>query len=246
MSNLTYRDLLSLFLRNIIIIIISAIVCGTAAFVYCENFTDENYRASGSILSTNGGIGTNANSSAVQNTDIAASVNLLNTIKDLLNNSPKIYKELAKKTGNKYTYVQLMNAATVESQNDTSLILNVSFVLNSRNEAIEVTNMFLELCPEFIAENIAGTEVKITAESYSAVKTAPKTASTTILAALIGTVLCYAIIVFVTSVNVTIKSEEDFSMHYKIPVIGNIPDFSITNNSSSNKQTNKAKSKARR
>ncbi len=245
MTNLSYRDLLSLFLRNIIIIIISAIVCGTAAFVYCENFTDEKYRASGSILSTNGGIGNHTTTSAVQNTDIAASVNLLNTIKDLLNDSPQIYKDLAEKTGNKYTYLQLMSAATIDNKSDESLILNVSFVLNSRNEAIEVTNMFLELCPEFIASKITGTEVKITAESYSAVKTAPKTASTTLLAALVGIVLCYAIIVFVASLNITIKSDEDFSMRYNIPVLGNIPDFSVTN-TSNKKSASKAKSKARR
>ena len=44
-----------------------------------------------------------------------------------------------------------------DNKSDESLILNVSFVLNSRNEAIEVTNMFLELCPEFIASKITGT-----------------------------------------------------------------------------------------
>ncbi len=245
MTNLTYRDLLNLFLRNIIIIVISAIVCGTAAFVYCENFTDEKYRASGSILSTNGGIGNQTSTSGVQNTDIAASVNLLNTIKDLLNDSPEIYKQLAKKIDNKYTYLQLMNAATIDNKSDESLILNVSFVLNSRKEAIEVTNMFLELCPEFIASNITGTEVRITAESYSATKTSPKTASTTVLAAIIGAVLCFAVLIFITCINVTIKSDEDFAMHYNIPVLGNIPDFSITKNSN-NKNTSKAKTRTRR
>ena len=78
MNNITSRDLLNLFLRNIIIIIISAVICATGAYVYCENFTDEKFLSQGSIIVTNGGIiSEEIDGRPVNNTDIAASVNLI-------------------------------------------------------------------------------------------------------------------------------------------------------------------------
>ncbi len=126
MNNITSRDLLNLFFRNIIIIIIAAIICATGAYVYCENFTDEKFLSYGSVIVTNGGILTEEiDGKPVNNTDIAASVNLMTTVKDLLA-TPGIYQQVAEKMGNKYTAGQLMSAATIGSSSEESLIVNIS------------------------------------------------------------------------------------------------------------------------
>ena len=41
MNNITVRELLNILIKNIIIIIISAVICASGAYIYCEKFTDE-------------------------------------------------------------------------------------------------------------------------------------------------------------------------------------------------------------
>ncbi len=243
MNNITSRDLLNLFFRNIIIIILSAIICATGAYVYCENFTDEKFLSHGSIIVTNGGIvSEEIDGKPVNNTDIAASVNLMTTIKDLLT-TPGIYQQISKKMGNKYTAGQLMNAATIGSSSEESLILKVSFELYSKKDAMEATEAFLDLAPTYISSYIPGTSTQKSAPASNAYQTAPQTFTTSVAAALFGMIACFAIVFVIFAFNATIKSDEDFSLHYDIPVLGNIPDFSETHGNSGKTAS---KSKARR
>ena len=244
MNNITSRDLFNLFFRNIIVIILAAIICATGAYVYCENFTDEKFMSYGSVLVTNGGIVSNeTDSDRVNNTDIAASVNLLSTIKDLLA-TPGIYQQVSEKINHKYTPGQLMGSARISSSSEESLIIEISFELNSKKDVVEVTNTFLGLVPDYISSHIVGSRAVITAPATNAYKTAPKTFTTTLAAALFGVIASFAIVFIIFAFNATIKSDEDFSMHYDIPVLGNIPDFAATNGNQ-NKSTSKSKSKSK-
>lgn len=245
MNNLSPRELLSLLYRNIIIIIISAIVGATGAYVYSKNFTEEKYMSHGSVLVNNGGIISNeVDGDRVNNTDIAASINLMSTIKDLLV-TPGIYQQVAEAIDYKYTAGQLMNAVKITSTSAESLIIKISFELNTKKDATEVTDKFLNLVPDYISSHITGSHAIITAPATNARQTAPQTVSTTIAGGLFGAVICFAIIFVIFLLNATIKSDEDFSMRYDIPVLGNIPDFSASGRSRNN-NASKSKAKARR
>ena len=65
------------------------------------------------------------------------------------------------------------------------------------------------------------------------------------LAGLFGAIITFAIVFLIFTLNATIKSDEDFSMHYDIPVLGNIPDF-VETGKNQGKSASKSKSKARR
>ena len=251
MNNITVRELLNILIKNIIIIIISAIMCASGAYIYCEEFTDERYQAHGDILVTNGGINTNDGetnnedinnttsdntSSSVANTDVSASINLLPTIRSILSGVP-IYKEfaeyLSENSNYNYNYSALKAAANVPESDDTrSLIVTVYFELGSAQEAIDVTNHFLRFAPSYIESKIKGSRIDADPICDSAVKTAPKTMSTSFIAAILGMAIAYTIAFLITIFNSTIQSDEDFSTRYNIPVVGNIPDFSISHNNS--------------
>lgn len=250
MNNITMRELLNILIKNIIIIIISAVICASGAYIYCEKFTDERYQAQGDILVTNGGINTNDGetnnedinnttsnntSSSVANTDVAASINLLPTIRSILSGVP-IYKEfaeyLSENSNYNYNYKVLKSAATVGESDTRSLIVTVYFELGSAKEAIDITNHFLRFAPTYIESKIKGSRIDAEPVCDSAIKTAPRTMRTSLLAAILGAVIAYAIVFLVTILNSTIQSDEDFSTRYNIPVVGNIPDFSISHNNS--------------
>ena len=226
------KDLLDLLLKNLLLIILSAIICAAGAFVYCEKFTDEKFASSGSILLTNGGLITDEDGKPVENSQIAASVNLLPTIKKLLA-SPDIYETVAKQFNNKYTAGQLMGAMRLSDPEEHSLVLDISFVLSSKEDVPAVTNAFLEAASKYMASLIEGTRIYVTAPASGAYKIAPQTAKTTVVGFVLGGLLCYAIAFIIFILNVTIKSDDDFSAHYEVPVLGNIPDFDTKSNKKS-------------
>ena len=261
-NSITSRDLFNIFLKNIFIIILAAIVFAAGAYVYCEKFTPEKYRAQGEILVTNGNIGDKNNASGsentegttdgttdgttesvpetstpssgpVANTDIAASINLLPTVRSMLSGEG-IYKEFANylkaETEYNYSYSQLKAASMVDQSEKQSFYIGISFELGSREDAISITNHFLQFVPSYFERQIAGCRVSAIPDCDTAIKTAPLTSSTVTIAAIFGIIISYLIAFLISIMNSTIKSDEDFSARYSIPVIGNIPDFSVTPN----------------
>lgn len=227
MNNINIKDLINLLLKNLIAILVAAIVCGVGAFIYCKNFADEKYMSKGSILVTSTSI---SDSDRVDNGQVAASINLLSTIKDLLV-TPGIYEQVADELDNKYTAGQLMGAAKINTTDDKTLIVEISFTLGNKADAEKVTNTFLNATPGYISSYIDGSRTSVTSPAKVAVKTAPRTMQITFMFAFLGAALCYAIFFIISIFNSTIKSEEDFSEHYDIPVLGNIPDIAAPTNS---------------
>lgn len=231
MNNVSLYRLFRLFIKNIIVIALSAVVCGVAAFAYCTYFVQEKYSATGSVLATNGGSIFNESNDklSVQGADINASINLSTTIVDILL-TPDIYKQLANELDGEYTYSQLKSWATVAKRSDYSMFIDITFKANNQQEAIIITNTFLELAPDYINKFIPSSSSTAVSMADTAVKTSPKTASATIFAALVGAVICYLVVYLISLNNTTIQNEEDFKFRYDIPILGNIPNFSEVQN----------------
>ncbi len=239
MNNISARDLLHLFLKNMLIIIVAAVICGVGSFVYCENFVDEKFASTGSILVTNGGLITEEDGEALSNGEIAASINLLPTIKKLLV-TPAIFQDVAEKFNNKYSAGELIRSMHINSTEEHVLVLDITFELNSKEDVVKITDTFLNLVPDYIADLLGGARIVVTESASASYKTSPQTVKTTIIAFLIGAVLCYAIVFLISLFKGTIESDEEFSSRYDIPVIGNIPNFSLSNSKGSAKKRSQA------
>lgn len=231
MNNISLVSLVRVAIKYYYILIISALVCGIAAFSYCQFVAVPVYSAKGSVLVTNGAI-INANqdsvvtgSSKVNNTDIAASLQLADTITDILKTSD-IYKELADGTGNKYQYSQLKNMASIKRRSTDTLFIDISFSASTPEEAKTLANKFLDLAPDYILKFIPNSTAAVTTIAESATRTYPRTPVTTVAAAFIGAVISFAVVYLISFTNTTIKTESDITDNYKITLIGNIPDFS--------------------
>lgn len=230
MNEFSIYHIFRLLVKNFFIILLCAIVAGVGAFCYCEFHLEERYAATGSVVVTNGGIFDADNQTTqiagddkVNNADIAASINLLTTVKDILSTND-IYKELSEKLDGKYSYGQLKSFASISKRDDYSLFIDVKFEMNDKTEAAKITNMFLELTPEYINESIPNTRTRIYA-CDGAAKTFPRTLSTTALAMFVGALLAFVVVYVISLFNTTIESEEEFKDRYNIPVLGDIPDF---------------------
>lgn len=226
MRELSLMYLLNLAWRRIWALIAAFVLLAGIAFCYCEFAATPVYSARASVLVTNGGSISNGeleNTQSVANNDITASVNMIQTVVDILK-TPDIYKQLATKLNNKYSYQQLMGKCNVVSRSDDTMFIDVSFSSSTPEEAKRLVNAFVELAPDYISDPIPYSHSKYyTTESAS--KTYPVTSQLTIIFGLVGVVITYGVVLLIDSFDRAIKGEEDFVSRFDIPLLGTVPDF---------------------
>lgn len=231
MKNFTFLFLVRLAIKYLYILIISAALFAGVTFSYFSFTMTPVYSATGSVLVTNGAIIDTSklhsdsifDDSQINYTDISASIGMSDTIVDILKTNG-IYKQLAEKLNNKYSYQDLESITTISRKNNNSLFIYVSVATTSSEESVKIVNEFLELVPDYINSYIPGS-ASTTALSTSATASAPNIIIYSFVAAVAGAFLSYIIILLVYSTNTVIKSKNDFLERFDIPVIGTIPDF---------------------
>lgn len=232
MNNISLISLLKLALKHIYALILAGVVFAAIAFSYCKFVAVPKYSATGSILVTNGSIINDTQSSATSSTssrnisytDINASLQLADTINDILNTND-IYKELSNEDGNSYTYSNLKSRSSVKRRSTDSLFIDVTFVASTPEEALRLANKFLNLTPDYVKDYIPSANTAIATQPDRAGKTYPRTSLYTMTAGLCGVILAYAVVYIISLTNNSIKDEDDIVNHYDIPVLGNVPDF---------------------
>lgn len=232
MNNISLISLLKLALKHIYALILAGVVFAAIAFSYCKFVAVPKYSATSSILVTNGSIINDTQSSATSSTssrnisytDINASLQLADTINDILNTND-IYKELSNEDGNRYTYSNLKSRSSVKRRSTDSLFIDVTFVASTPEEALRLANKFLNLTPDYVKDYIPSANTAIATQPDRAGKTYPRTSLYTMTAGLCGVILAYAVVYIISLTNNSIKDEDDIVNHYDIPVLGNVPDF---------------------
>ena len=230
MNNISLISLLKLALKHIYALILAGVVFAAIAFSYCKFVAVPKYSATGSILVTNGSIINDTQSSATSSTssrnisytDINASLQLADTINDILNTND-IYKELSNEDGNRYTYSNLKSRSSVKRRSTDSLFIDVTFVASTPEEALRLANKFLNLTPDYVKDYIPSANTAIATQPDRAGKTYPRTSLYTMTAGLCGVILAYAVVYIISLTHNSIK--DDIVNHYDIPVLGNVPDF---------------------
>lgn len=230
MKNITLISLFNLAIKHILVIIIAAAIFAGAAFGYCEFIADARYSAKGAIMVTNGAITTDENGvkTTINNTDIVASINILDTATDILTTSD-IYKELAKKFKNKYSYQNLKAFSSVTQRENNTLFIDISFTAETPEEAVSLVNSYLDIAPKYVEEALPGTKSNIF-EADSATKVFPNTFTITAIAGFLGAIIAFAVVFFIESLDTVIHDEDDFKEKFDVPVIGSVPDFSAARN----------------
>lgn len=229
MNNITLISLAKLALKHIVAIAVAAVVCAAAAFSYCTFIASPRYSATGSLISTNGMLTREFETSSgyekgVSYTDINASIQITDTITDLLKTNG-IYKDLAKKLGGNYKYGDIKSRSSVSRRNTDSLFIDVTFTASSPEEALKLVNGYLDIAPDYVLEYIPGSTVSVTTTADKSSRVYPRTSFTTLAAALIGAVVCFGVFFVVSVINNKVHTEDDIRDNFKIMLIGNVPDF---------------------
>lgn len=233
MKNITLLSLFNLALKHIGALILAAAVFAGATLAYCEFFATPRYSATGSIVVASGAMinDPSGDKTSISNTDISASINLSDTVADILSTTG-IYKQLSERIDNDdLSFINLQARSKVVRREDYSLFMDITFEAESKEEAILLVNTFLELAPDYISEFVPGT-ASATAPCDVAKKIYPSTVTFTILAAFVGVALCFAVFLIIDMLDTIIHTEDDVTDVVDIPVIGSIPDFATAKSTS--------------
>lgn len=229
MKGITLLSLLNVALKNILILLLAAVLFGAGGFAYCEFFCSPKYSAKGSLLITNGGINMEEyvaqkdNFGTINNSDISASTSIGNIIIEMLSEN-QVYKEFSSKLDGEYSYGALKSMTSINKRNDRSLFIDITLTTGSREESIRLTNEFLAILPDYLTNNFPDMRLS----SYSADnahQVYPQSIKTTCIVAMFGAVLVYAVLFIIYLLNTSITTEDDFRERFDIPVLGSIPDF---------------------
>mgnify|MGYP004555047355 FL=1 len=224
MKEISFFDLLSLAWEKLWALLLAGIIAGGCAFGVCTFMLEDRYTATASIMVTNGAITDNTAYEKVQGTDLTASLELTDTVVELLKTS-NIFKQLENKTTYGYSYKQLKNIASISRASQDTLFVKIRFTTNSKEESINLCNAFAELVPEYVSQTLKNSNIKVVEEADSAPKVYPRTVVATAISAFIGIVICYIILLIVRNMNHTITSDEDISAVYGVPLLGTVPVF---------------------
>ena len=145
------------------------------------------------------------------------------------------------------TYKELKECITVENPSDTR-ILSITAIDKDPEMAKKIADTLAKTSADFIGDKMEVTPPKIIEEPT--IQTSPSTKKNVLIGALAGLILSAGIIILLTLMDDTIKSEEDIENYLGLTTLASIPDRKdyITGKGprNSSKTTSKKKKKRRK
>ena len=222
------RELFSLLLRRVWLIILAALLVGAAAFGYTYFMVDPLYQSSTLMYVNNSDISVGATSFSISNADLTAAQKLVDTYVVILKSRTSL-NEVIRKSGVSYTYEELRKMISASAVNSTE-VFEIVVTSKSPTEAEQIANTIADVLPEKISDIVAGSDVRIV--DYAVVpshRTSPSYTRNTVIGAFLGAILCAAIIVLAYMFDENIRSEDYLTHTYPdIPLLSVIPDMTIS------------------
>lgn len=126
------------------------------------------------------------------------------------------------------TYKELKECITVENPSDTRL-LSVTAIDKDPEMAKKIADTLAKTSADFIGDKMEVTPPKIIEEGeVPTIQTSPSTKKNVLIGALAGLVLSAGIIILLTLMDDTIKSEEDIENYLGLTTLASIPDKKTT------------------
>lgn len=222
-------DLLELFgvlWKKAWIILLSAIIAGSACYYWSYRHLYTSYRSSGMLYVNNSAVSLGSAKLSISSGDIKAVNNLMDTYSVILTSRTTL-EEIKQETGLSYTVEELREMIETETVGETA-IFKVSVTTSNPELSAHVTNSILQVLPGKIMSVVEGSSVQIVdyATTGEAVMSANPIKSA-IIGALIGLVLSSGIIIVASLLDTKIRGEEFLLETYKdIPILTSVPDLS--------------------
>ncbi len=215
------RGLFKVLLKRAWIIVLCAIILGSAVLMYTVNFVAPQYKASVTIYVNNN---SSKDTSYISSSDLAVALRLVTTYVNIIQSNTVLDKVIAE-TNLALTTDQVRSMISAEVVGETEMF-KVTVTTPYPQMSMDLANAIAAIAPDEIAEIIEGSSAKII--DYARLpkgSSSPNYTTNTILGAAAGAVLAIVVIVLQNMLDVRIKNEEDLEKICSVPVLGVIPDL---------------------
>ena len=221
------RRVLLVLWQNLWMILLTGVLVAGLALGYAWMFITPTYEASTQIYVNNQQTDTPGFSSS----QISAAQDLAYTYMVILE-SRNVLNDVAEQTGLGYSYAQLKNMVSSSTVNSTEVFQVVVKCTNYKHATV-IANSIADVLPDKIAAVVEGSSVRVVdyaVENPNPV--GPEYKKFMMLGALVGALLCAAVVIIMDLMDTTIKSEEYLTLMY-----GRIPLLAVVPGSESNKSS---------
>ncbi len=233
-EELTFGDIVAVFIPKIWIILIVAAICATLAMSYALIIKPKTYTSTTSIIVYN-----EASVNDTSNSDITAAQNMVATysyiiksdffLETIINGSDE-FDEVIEPLPAEYglTAQSLRSAITTQQEGETE-IFRVSVTMGDSQMAYDVADSIYKYCTMLLPEK---TPYTITVKTIDAPKFAENANSKRVVTsgavgALVG-VVCALIVIWIISVfDVVIHDKDKIEQSFDLPILGIIPSYDI-------------------
>lgn len=226
------REFFRLLLKRAWIVILCAVICGTAVLVYAKNFVSPTYQASISVYVNNN---SGRDNPYISSSDLAVALRLVSTYVNIIQ-SNTVLEKVIDEAEVEMSVPQLRGMITARAIGETEMF-KVTVTSTDPKLSAQLANAIAKVAPGEIASIIEGSSAKII--DLARIPSAP-TASGYTSKAIIGAMAGAAVVVLITLLqilmDVRINSEEDLAKISSVPVLGVIPALSVEHKKSRRKR----------
>jgi len=217
---LDLKKLFEILLRRWWIICLAFISGITSAFLITRLFIDPVYSAKATLYVYNSE--NRQQSSTITSSDLSVSKTLVDTYIVILK-SDAVLNEVSKQCDLGYSAEEIRRMISASSVNNTE-VFQVTVENKNPHHAQIITNTLIEVAPPQIIRVVHGGSVEvIDSATLPTAPSSPNVLLNTVIGGFLGLMLSVMGAILFEMLDTRIKSEEDLTEIYNIPVIGVIP-----------------------
>ena len=227
---ISLKDLFSIFIKNLWIMILCAILCGTVVYIYNKKYIVPIYRSEVTFYIVP--VGT-LNSEYSESARLQMEYQSLLYAKQVMNTYLEIFRSrtFISKLAEDYAenYGKRMNGSISAMEVADTELFKLRVSSTSKEDAYEIAKQLEKTAPEMIMEVTTNDRIRIVDRAIqSEFPVNNNTNRNTLIGLMFGAVAVYGVAFLIYIFDRRVKSEEDLKNHYDIPILGGIVDFDKT------------------
>lgn len=225
MEEIDLKELIDMFLRKKILIILVIIVFAALGAIYTLKFITPKYQSTTNLIlvqiRTDLAASADPNSNSITTTDVTLNSKLVQDYMEIIKSKRVLYKVIENLKLDQ-TYSQLKSNITVTSKSDTELI-EITVTDISAETACKIANEVAEIFMDEVEElfNVRNVLVLDVAETNNQPSNI-NLSKNVVIFAFIGLIVVSAYILLVNMLDTTVSTDTDIERAIKVPVLASI------------------------
>lgn len=210
--------------RRIWVLILVAVIGGTAGFLYSTFMITPQYSSSIMLYVNNSSFSLGSSNFSISSSELTAAQSLVKTYTVILKNRTTL-NQVIEKAGVDFTYEELYGMIKAESVNETE-VLKVTVTTDDPYIATDVVNTIAEVLPDRISDIIEGSSMEVVDIGVvNTHKVSPNITKYTKVGMLLGAVAALVVLVILALLDDTIHDDEYILKTYDYPILAKVPNL---------------------